>query len=784
MTEMKRLTEEECYRLFREQNTPDRVIRHCQEVSRVAAVIADALNRNGVAMDVELVRISALIHDVARVQDHHEIVGARLLRSLGYEREAEIVEAHMTHMLAPLSEATETDILCLADRTVTENHYTGVDGRFDYLLHKRPWSEEREKRLEDLKELTRSFMREIEGTIGQTVDSLFAPSLEQLLEQVEKPARYIGGETNMVVKDPEKMDVRFAFAFPDLYEIGMSYMGLQILYDVTNRHENLYLERVFSPAPDMEELMRKHHVPLFTLETKTPVKQMDVFGFTLQYEMSFPTILNMMELAEVPLLSRDRGEGDPLMIAGGPCAVNPEPLADFFDLFMIGDGEELLPAVLNAYGEAKREGLSKREYLQRVSKLTGVYVPSFYDVQYHPDGTVKEFVKLWEGAPDRIEKAILPDLNRVPFPEKPIVPIVEAVHDRAVVETFRGCTRGCRFCQAGMSYRPVRERSEETIKRLAEQQLKNTGHDELSLLSLSTSDYSNFEGLATELMDYCTKRNVSLSLPSLRLDSFSFNVLNEIQKYKKSGLTFAPEAGTQRLRDVINKGITEEDIFSAVEQAVELGWRTMKFYFMDGLPTETDEDLRGIGEIARKAIEIFRKSGKRGRFNVTCSVSNFVPKPFTPFQWAPQASSEELRQKHVVLEHAMPGRNARLTYHDDAVSVCEGVLARGDRRMSALLLKAHEAGCRLDAWTEYFHRDVWKELLENWEIDYKFYTERKRSFDEVMPWDLIDPGVSKEFLVREAKKAEQGLTTQDCRYGCVGCGVNRKTTCGLGGIYE
>ncbi|SCJ80207.1 radical SAM family uncharacterized protein [uncultured Eubacterium sp.] len=608
--------------------------------------------------------------------------------------------------------------------------------------------------------------------------------LNNLLKRVEKPARYIGGETNIVIKDPRDVKVRFAFAFPDLYEIGMSYMGLQILYNILNKEEDVYCERVFAPAPDMEELMREEEVPLFTLETKTPMKEMDFMGFTLQYEMSFTSILDMMELAGIALKSTDRLESDPIVVAGGPCAFNPEPLADFIDVFLIGDGEESLPNLMKKYAEAKDSGISKNEFLKQIANEEGVYIPSLYDVTYHADGTIASYEKKYEEAPDRVTRCIIDDIENIDFPTEPIVPFIETVHDRSVIETFRGCTRGCRFCQAGMIYRPVRERSKETIMSLASEQLKNTGHEELSLLSLSTSDYSEFESLAIDLMKECKGENVSLSLPSLRLDTFSFNVLEEIQGYKKSGLTFAPEAGTQRLRDVINKGITEKDIYDAVEQAIELGWKHIKLYFMIGLPTETYEDLDGIAEIAQNIVNIHRKSGRGGRFNVTVSVSNFVPKAHTPFQWVSQNSTETFTEKHNYLHERLKIKGVTFNYHDDAVSTFEAIFARGDRRLSALLLAAHRLGCRLDGWSEHFDLTKWKTAIEQSGIDADFYTTRERRYDEVLPWDIIDSSITKKFLQSEAEKAMKEVTTKDCRYGCSGCGINRRVKCKMGGIYE
>lgn len=610
--------------------------------------------------------------------------------------------------------------------------------------------------------------------------------LDQLLKRVEKPGRYIGGEFNSIVKNGEDVEANFAFAFPDLYEIGMSYLGLQILYNVLNKKQNIYCQRVFAPAADMEELMRQENVPLMTLETKTPIKEMDFVGFTLQYEMSYSTVLNMLELGGIPLYSKERGEEDPIIAAGGPCAYNPEPLADFIDLFVIGDGEKALPELLEKYIQCKRKGMCKADFLKEACKMEGVYVPSLYEPEYNPDGTINKLCKLYDGAPDTVLRAIIPDTETVDFPVKPLIPIVEAVHDRAVVETFRGCTRGCRFCQAGIIYRPVRERSKETVLKLAKSQLANTGHDELSLLSLSTSDYSCFEELATELIDYTKKENVSLSLPSLRIDRFAFDVLNKIQEYKKSGLTYAPEAGTQRLRDVINKGVTDDDIFNSIEQALILGWKHIKLYFMIGLPTETYEDLDGIADIAKRIIDLnYKINGpKGGRFNVTVSVSNFVPKADTPFQWEAQNSAEEFEEKHNYLAKKLKIKGVTFNYHDNKTSAYEAVFARGDRRTGRLLYEAHKAGARLDGWTEHFRPEAWEKAFSESGINADFYTTRKRNFDEVLPWDVIDCGVSKKYLINEAKKAYDESITRDCRLGCTGCGMNRHVNCAMDGILK
>ena len=784
----KRITKDEINKLYEEWKTPDHVKAHCRAVSNVGVKLTEELNKHGYSLDLELIRGTGLIHDVARTHENHADLGYGILKNLGYDDEANIVKVHMGYpKFNDIKNIDECDIICLADRLVKEDKYVGLDERIEYILNKAPKTEEVKQRICKSKEITRKFIEDIETVIEKTIDQMFIVQgkLDEILKQVEKPGRYIGGEVNSIKKDHSNLKAKLAFAFPDIYEIGMSYLGMQILYNAVNKEEGLCCERVFAPAPDMEDLMRKEGLPLFTLETKTPLKEMDIVGFTLQYEMSFSTILNMLSLANIPLYSKERGEECPIIAAGGPCAFNPEPLADFVDMFLIGDGEVLLPKVMNLYGECRENHLSKREFLEKVCKFEGVYVPCFYEPEYKEDGTIKRLCKLNENAPDRVIKNIIPDIEEVDFPIKPVIPMVEAVHDRAVIETFRGCSRGCRFCQAGMIYRPVRERSRKKLIDLAKKQIEATGNDELSLLSLSTSDYSDFHGLTLELMDYCKKNNVSLSLPSLRIDKFAFEVLNKIQEYKKSGLTYAPEAGTQRLRDVINKGVTEEDIYTSVEEALKLGWKHIKLYFMIGLPTETYEDLDGIAEIAKKIIDINHEYNgpKGGRFRLTVSVSNFVPKADTPFQWERQNTPEEFEAKHNYLEQKLRIKGVTFNYHDSFTSVCEAVFAKGDRRCGKALMEAHKLGCRFDGWTEHFHPDRWQKAFEISGVSPEFYAFREKNTDEILPWDHIDCGVSKNFFLKERERAYSEVITQDCRYGCKGCGLNKKVKCEMEGIY-
>lgn len=612
--------------------------------------------------------------------------------------------------------------------------------------------------------------------------------LDKLLPMVEKPGRYIGNELHSVIKEGENNTTRLGFAFPDTYEIGMSYMGLQIIYKVLNDLNNVYCERLFAPASDMENLMRKNGLPLFTLESKTPAKELDILGFTLQYELCYTNVLNMLDLAGIPLKRDDRGEDDPFIIGGGPCAFNPEPVAEFFDFFIIGDGEDVLPEVCEAHRRWKESKGNRNEFMSTISGLQGVYIPSYYEPVYNDDGTIERIKKTNSFAPDKIIKSIVSDMNKAAYPTEPIVPYIEIVHDRSVLELFRGCTRGCRFCQAGMIYRPVRERTPDCALDLIEKQLHSTGYDELSLLSLSTGDYSEFERLATDLIRTGKEKNVAISLPSLRLDNFSFQVLDEMQGYKKTGLTFAPEAGTQRLRDVINKSITDEDIYSGMKRAIEMGWNNIKLYFMIGLPTETFEDLDGIVEIASNIMSLYYElsgSRKGGRFQINVSVSNFVPKPHTPFQWYGQDEPKLFKEKHYYLKDKLKRiKGVQFSYHATEPSQIEAVLARGDRRLAKVIYNAWKGGCKFDGWREHFKYDLWIDAFQDVGTDPEFYTSGKVSTGKVPPWGLIDSGIFEGYLHEEWDNALAGKRTSDCREGCTGCGVNRFVDCEREGSNE
>lgn len=597
---------------------------------------------------------------------------------------------------------------------------------------------------------------------------------EQLLLTVQKPGRYSGGEINSVIKDKNKVDIRFAFCFPDNYEVGMSHLGMKILYSQFNDREDIWCERVFAPWPDFESVMRQNGIPLFALESKDPIKDFDFIGFTLQYELSYSNVLNMLELAGVPLLAKDRTDLAPLIVAGGPCTCNAEPLADFVDIFFLGEGEQSDLEVMDLYKKYKHNGGTKADFLKEASKIEGVYVPSLYDVSYNEDGTVKSVSSKYN-APMPIRKRIETDLDKTYYPEKFVVPYIEIVHDRAVQEIFRGCIRGCRFCQAGFIYRPVREKSVETICRQAKALCDNTGYDEISLSSLSTSDYRDLEKLLNSLLEWTQKDKVSLSLPSLRIDNFSEELLEKINHVRKSGLTFAAEAGTQRLRDVINKNITEEEIIRTCKTAFEGGYTAVKLYFMMGLPTETYDDIKGIADLAQKIVDTFYEMPNRPKgksVSVNISVSNFVPKPFTPFEFHPQITREEIIDKQQYLKQCIHSKKISFSYHENRTSFLEGVFARGDRRLGAVLLKAHEKGCKFDSWDEFFELEKWMDSFAECGLDPKFYANRERSYEEINPWDHLDFCVSKDFLIRENERAKMAKTTPNCRKQCQNCGAN------------
>lgn len=604
---------------------------------------------------------------------------------------------------------------------------------------------------------------------------------DEILMTIDKPARYIGNEINSVVKDTSKVDIRFAMCFPDVYEIGMSHLGIQILYDMFNKREDTWCERVYSPWPDLHEIMKEKQIPLFGLESQEPIKNFDFLAMTLQYEMCYTNILQILDLSQIPLRSKDRTEKDPLVIGGGPCSYNPEPIADFFDIFYIGEGETRYDDLFDLYKQMKKDGSSRQEMLHEIAKIPGMYVPSLYTVSYKEDGTIDTFVPIYDDVPKTIKKEIEMDLSTSVYPEKPVVPFIKATQDRIVLEIQRGCIRGCRFCQAGMIYRPNREKSVARLKELAEQMIASTGHDEISLSSLSSSDYSELEELINYLIDECGKKKINISLPSLRIDAFSLDIMQKVQDIKKSSLTFAPEAGTQRLRNVINKGLTVDNIMNGSKQAFEGGWNKVKFYFMLGLPTETEEDMRGIPELANDVAMLYYdtvpKENRKGKCQITISTSFFVPKPFTPFQWARMyPPGEYLRRAKIVNDHVKEMHNhksIRYNWHEADVTVLEGVLARGDRRLCDTILYVYEHGGYFDAWNEYFDYDRWLEAFAATGIDPDFYTMRERDLDETLPWDFIDVGVTKEFLKREWKTALGETVTPNCRMRCSACGAKQ-----------
>ncbi len=603
---------------------------------------------------------------------------------------------------------------------------------------------------------------------------------DEILLQIDKAARYIGGEVNAVMKNKEDVDIRFAMAFPDVYEIGMSNLGMMILYDMFNKRDDVWCERLFSPWTDLDKIMREEHIPLFTLESQDPVKDFDFLGITLGYEMCYTNVLQLLDLSGIALLSADREENDPVIIGGGACAYNPEPLAEFFDLFYIGEGETVYDALFDAYKANKKAGGSRSDFLLKAAQIPGIYVPSLYEVTYKEDGTIESFHPTCEGVSEKVEKQLIIDMDKdYNNLEAPVVPHIKATQDRVTLEIQRGCIRGCRFCQAGMIYRPTRERDVEKLKKAARTMLQKTGHEEISLSSLSSSDYSHLKEIVNFLIDEFRDEAVNISLPSLRIDAFALDVMSKVQDVKKSSLTFAPEAGSQRLRNVINKGLTEEDILHGAGEAFKGGWNQVKLYFMLGLPTETEDDMKGIAHLAQKIAETYYetvpKEQRKGKVQINVSTSFFVPKPFTPFQWAPMFREEDFIEKAKIVKNEIRSqlnqRSIRYNWHEPDVTVLEGFLARGDRRCSKVILKAYEKGALYDAWSESFHYDIWKEAFKETGIDIEFYTLRERSTDEILPWDFIDAGVTKKFLIREWEQAKAETVTPNCRQKCSGCGV-------------
>ena len=603
---------------------------------------------------------------------------------------------------------------------------------------------------------------------------------DEILLKVDKAARYIGGEVNAVMKDPKEVTIRFAMCFPDVYEIGMSNLGMMILYNMFNQREDVWCERLFSPWPDLDKVMREKKIPLFALESQEPIRDFDFLGITIGYEMCYTNILQVLDLSGIPLKSADRGEDFPIVIGGGACAYNPEPLAPFFDMFYIGEGETVYDALFDAYKANKKAGGSRKDFLLAAAKIPGIYVPSLYEVTYKEDGTIASFAPTADGVPEKVQKQLIIDMEKeYRAVEAPVVPHIKATQDRVTLEIQRGCIRGCRFCQAGMIYRPTRERDVETLKESARVMLKNTGHEEISLSSLSSSDYSQLKELVNFLIEEFHGRAVNISLPSLRIDAFALDVMSKVQDVKKSSLTFAPEAGSQRLRDVINKGLTEEVILHGAGEAFKGGWNQVKLYFMLGLPTETEDDMKGIAHLAQKIAETYYevvpKEQRKGKVQINVSTSFFVPKPFTPFQWAPMYTEQDFVEKAKVVKNEVRAqlnqRSIRYNWHEPDVTALEGFLARGDRRGADVILKAYEKGALYDAWTENFDYDIWKDAMAECGVDMTFYTLRERSLDEILPWDFIDTGVSRRFLEREWQRAKEGVVTENCRQKCSACGA-------------